>query len=205
MAVHDGALYVTTQKNHYRWPLASQDAGEAVGRGFERDAYGVVVELRTFHTAPTGLMTAWGDRLEGGDGPGDLICFVNTPLGVFGGTLDGQLWQIDGGPMRSFSSDGRPDPVRYLAWAHDRLWVAAGGRLLTWDGQVWAERAGEPYALHTGPDGTLWTLRKGGLHASTEGSWPVPVDLALTRPWALAAVAEDLWIGCVGRLVRAQR
>ncbi len=200
MAAHEGALYVTTQKNHYRWPFE----GEAAGRGFQRDAYGVVVELRSFHSSPAGLLTAWSDRLEGARGPGELICFANTPLGVFGGTLDGQLWRLDDQPLRTFASQGRPDPVRYLAWAHDRLWVAAGGRLLTWAGQVWTERPGEPYALHTGPDGTLWTLRQGQLHASRDGDWPAPLDLPLTRPWALAAVGEDLWVGCVGRLVQAR-
>ncbi len=200
MALHGGALYVTTQKNWYRWDFT----GEARGRGFERDAYGVVVELRTFHRAPGGLLTAWSDRLEGGQGPGELIAFANTPLGVFGGTLDGQLWCIDQGLVRRFARDGRPEPVRYLAWAHDRLWVASAGALHTWDGAAWKEHAGEPYALHAGPDGTLWTLRKGELQVSRQGEWPAPVPLPLTRPWALAAVGGALWIGCVGQLVRAR-
>ncbi len=200
MALHQDTLYVATQKNWYRWPFE----GEAIGRGFERDAYRVVIELRAFHAGEQGLLTAWRDRLEGGEGPGDLICFVTTPLGVFGGTLDGLLWHVNQGRVRRFEREGEAEPVRYLAWAHDRLWVAAAGALHTWDGETWDHRQGEPYALHTGPDGTLWTLREGGLHASREGDWPRPVDLPLVRPWALAAVGEHLWIGCVGRLVRAR-
>ncbi len=200
MAVHDGALYVTTAKTWYRWPFA----GEAVGRGFGRDAYGVVVELRAFHAGPGGLLTAWRDRLEGGAGPGDAICFCDTPLGTFCGTLDGQVWRVDGERLRTWESQGRPDPVRYLAWAHGRLWVSAGGALHTWDGERWEQREGEPYALHTGPDGSLWTLRRGRLWVSHDGGWPAPVDLAVERPWALAAVGDTLWVGCVGRILRTR-
>lgn len=200
MAVHDGALYVATARNWYRWPFA----GEAVGRGFQRDGHGVVVELRTLHAGPDGLLWAWRDRLEGGDGPGDIICCVTTPAGVFGGTLDGQLWHVDHGLLRRFGTAEEPAPVRYLAWAHGRLWVAADGALHTWDGSRWDQRDGEPYGLHAGPDGTLWTLRQGGLHRSMDGGWPGPVALPLVRPWAVAAVGQDLWIGCVGRLIRAR-
>jgi hypothetical protein len=201
MAWHDGALYVATQKNWYRWPFS----GEAVGRGFERDAYGVVIELRTFHSGPKGLLRAWQDRLEGGVGPGDIICFVNSPLGVFAGTLDGQLWRIDQGLLRRFERNGRPAPVRYLAWAHNRLWVASAGALHTWDGQAWEQREGEPYSLHSGTDGALWALRQGALQVSRSGGWPQRVSLALERPWALATLGTELWIGCVGRLLRLER
>ncbi len=199
IAVQDSNLFVATRKNWYAWPFE----GEAQGRSFRRDAYGVVIELRALHAGPTGLLQGWQDGLVGGEGPPDCICFATAQQALFAGTLDGRLHRIDQGELRRFELDGRPAPVRHLAWAHHRLWVASAGALHTWDGQSWRSRPGEPYGMHSDRAGRLWTLREGRLHLSEDGDWPHPVSLPLDRPWALASTGEgDLWIGCVGALVR---
>ncbi len=199
LALDGGALVVVTQKNWYRWPFS----GEARGRSFRRDAYGVVIELRAVHATGDGLLEAWADGLRGGDGPRDVIRFATTPEGVFAGTLDGRLHHVDHGELRRFESEGRPAPVRHLAWAHERLWVACGGALHTWDGARWTVRPSEPYGLHVDRDGRLWTLRDGRLHRSVDGAWPEPVELELVRPWTVTSTETgDLWVGCVGSLVQ---
>ena len=207
MAVHGGQLYVASAKNRYTWPFE----GEARGRSLPRDPLGVVDDLRAFHVTADGrLLTAWRTRLDGAEGPGDCVSFVEgsfegMPV-TWAGTLDGELWRIEpegSEVVRAFAdSAGKPWPVRYLAWHGEALWAAVGKALHRFDGRAWTARDGEPYDLHAA-GGRLWTLRQGGLWRAGASGWPQRAQLSLNRPWALGSDAEGgLWVGEVGRVTR---
>lgn len=202
MAVVDGVLHVATQRSRFTWPLR----GPAQGRGHPQDGLGGFDDLRAVYAAPWGLLEGWRTHLAGAEGPGECMSFATDPEGrVYAGTLTGQLWLLNGGLVRSFEAQGRPRPVRYLAWAHGALWAAAAGALHRWDGGAWTSHGAEPYALHTDATGVLWALAEGGVWASRAGEWPQRVALNELRPWTLASTAEDLWVGAKGALVQAAR
>jgi hypothetical protein len=204
MAVYGGVLYLASAKNWYTWPFE----GEAAGRGLPRDEHGVVDDLRCFHVSGGRLITAWRTRMEGADGPPDAICFTESPAGTWAGTIDGGLYRLDpeGATLvRRFSdADGKPWPVRYLAWTRGGLWVAAGRALHRLEGDTWTSREGEPYALLAAADDRLWTLRAGALWVD-DGRWTRRVEAGLTRPWSLGQDAGGaLWIGELGRVSRVR-
>lgn len=202
MAVVDGVLYVGTQRSRFTWPLR----GQAQGRGHPQDGAGGFDDLRRIYAAPWGLVCGWRTHLEGAEGPPECISFATAWQGkVYAGTLDGQLWQLNGDLVRTFSEGGRGRPIRHLAFAHGRLWVAGAGALHRWDGQTWEQRPGEPYELHTDPDGALWSLYEGGLWVSEAGDWPSRVPAPLQRPWALGSAGRQLWVGAKGSVICAER
>jgi hypothetical protein len=145
------------------------------------------------------LYTGYRTRFDGGHGPKDAIALAADPAGVvFAGTRSGELHVADGGgPIRVFS-DGKPRPVRHLAFAAGALWVAAANTLHRFDGAAWTARGPEPTALAVDPDGRLWALAEGHLFAlaGAGADWALEaVDVPLERPWSLAATGDAVWIG----------
>lgn len=197
LAELDGVLHVATMKGHFTWPFR----GEATGRGHPQDGAGGFDDLRALHVGPKGLLVGWRTHLDGGEGPGECIAFATWRGRVYAGTMDGRLVEVDGDELRRFERGGRGRPIRYMAAAHDRLWLAVDGRHHRWDGRTWESDRVEPYALHAA-EGRLWALAEGGLWRSDAGEWPRRVDLDLLRPWALGSLPGELWIGLKGGLVR---
>ena len=194
----DGQVHVASMKGRFVWPFR----GEASGRGHPQDGAGGFDDLRALHAGPQGLLAGWRTHLEGGSGPGECIAFATWRGRVYAGSIDGHLVEVDGPAIRRFESGGKGRPIRYMAAAHDRLWLAVDGRHHRWDGETWASDAIEPYALHAA-QGRLWALARGGLWCSDAGDWPRRIDLDLVRPWSLGSRDDELWIGLKGGLVRA--
>jgi hypothetical protein len=200
MAVHDGVLHIATMRSRFEWPFR----GQAAGKGHPLDGAGGFDDLRAVFSDGARLLMGWRLRLVGAEGPPESIAFVTAWGRTFSGTIDGQLWEIDGEKVRDFVAMGKGRPVRHLGFAFDQLWACAAGALHRWDGETWARRDKEPYALHTDARGRLWLLAEGGLWVSEDGGWPHPVKLTLDRPWALGSTDRRLWIGCKGGVVVAR-
>ncbi|MDP2315142.1 MAG: hypothetical protein Q8P41_19740 [Pseudomonadota bacterium] len=191
MAVHRGHLHIATTQTLYVWDFAAKVTSRRHGPD-EEDGFD---DLNALLSAGDRLYAAYRTRFEGGVGPPDAIAMAADPTGVvYAGTRDGELHVVDGGgPIRRFA-DQKPRPVRHLAWAEGSLWVAALGTLHRFDGAAWSAHGPEPTALAVDPEGRLWALAEGRLHLLVAGTLQ-PVDVALERPWSLAAVAGGLWIG----------
>lgn len=191
MAVHEGALHVATSQTSYVWDFGGKVSSKRYGADKE-DGYD---DLNALLSVGSRLYTAYRTRFEGGVGPDDALSLAADPSGVvFAGTRDGELHVIDGcGPIRRFA-DHKPRPVRHLAFAEGALWVAAREALHRFDGAAWTERGPEPTGFTVDGFGRLWALAEGKLHVLRDG-WIAPVDVALERPWSIAAVPGALWIG----------
>lgn len=183
MALHDGVLHIATTRSRFSWPLE----GPVKGQGMPRDPGGVYDEVHALFSDEGGLVTAWRTHLEGAQGPGEVGCLARGRGALWAGTLTGKLY-ANGELLRTFSG-----PIRHLLGHHDRIYVAAGGALHTFDG-AWRSEPGEPYAMAWSEG--LCLLRRGKLEV--DGS---VVDLPLARPWSLASSPDGLWIGGVGGLV----
>ena len=197
LAEVDGVLHVGTMKGRFSWPFR----GEAVGKGHPLDGAGGFDDLRALHAGPDGLLEGWRTHLVGGDGPGECIAFATAWERVHAGTLDGRLVEVNGRELRHFVRDGKGRPIRYMAFAHDALWLAVDGLHHRWDGSAWTSNEVEPYALHASA-GRLWALARGSLWASDSGDWPRQLDVDLVRPWSLGSLDGELWVGLKGGLVR---
>ena len=199
LAVFNGALHASTERGYFYWPFR----GVAAGKGFPQDGAGGFDDLRSLYAAPHALLKGWRTHLEGGDGPGECISFcTGWQQGVFAGTLDGHLHQVNVGPVRRFESEGRGRPVRQLSMGAGHLWAAAAERLWRWDGSTWQAGGSEPYALTSDGRDRLWSLAEGGLWCSEVGEFPERVAVDLERPWQLGVQGEHLWVGCRGSLVK---
>lgn len=200
MAEHEGELYVATARGEFRWPFQ----GLAAGRGLPRDGTGGYDDLRAVFAAPWGLLRGWRTHLEGAEGPGECIAFCKLGQRVFAGTLDGRFVELFAqGPhreLRRFERGGKGRPVRYLAGALGRVWLACDGLHYRYDGQGWEQHEVEPYGYASG-SGLLYAIARGGLWRST-GGWLEPLTVDLVRPWALALHGGELFVGCKGGLVR---
>lgn len=192
LALHDGSLWVATERGHFEWPFS----GIAAGKGFPQDGTGGFDDLRALHAAPGRLLMAWRTHLDGGDGPPEGMSFCTAWQDrVFMGTRDGRLHHIDAGPIRTFEHAGKGRPVRHLAYACGHVWAAAAAALWRWDGTTWDATPGEPVAMAVDARDRLWTLGQGRLWCSPFGDWPEPVAVPLQRPWQLTAVDDTLWVG----------
>ena len=198
MAQVDGVLHVATQKGRFTW----DGGGEAVGKGHPQDGRGGFDDIRALHAGPNGLLTGWRTHLDGAQGPPECLCFTTWSGQVLAGTIDGRFVQVDGPELRRFERDGKGRPIRYMATAHGRVWLAAVEAHHRWDGERWESNEVEPYALHASAEGTLWMLARGGLWSSSDGAWPRRLDVRLDRPWALGSLPGELWIGRRGGVVR---
>ncbi len=197
MALLGDVLHVATHRGIY-----TLTEGVLDGRGLPPDGVGGFDDLRAIHAHQGRLLKAWRTKLEGGKGPGDIQCFVSAPAGrLFGGTRDGLLVEVDGGPLRQFHDGAHEAPIRHLAWSQGALWVAAAGGLHRMKEGNWTAQAQEPLALCTDPRDRLWVLIGESL-AVAESDWPARVKVRLSRPWCLAASDEALWVGARGALYR---
>lgn len=191
MAVHERCLHVATSQTLYVWDFAQK----VTSRRHGPDAEDGFDDLNALLSANCRIYAGYRARFQGGDGPLDTLALTADPSGVvFAGTRDGQLHAVDGGgPIRTFA-DHKPRPVRHLAFAEGALWVAALDALHRFDGASWSAQTPEPTGLAVDPEGRLWALAEGRLFVLDDGALR-PVDVALERPWALAAVPGALWIG----------
>lgn len=192
LALHDGTLWVATERGQFSWPFS----GTAAGKGFPQDGAGGFDDLRALHAAPGRLLRAWRTHLDGGAGPPEGLSFCTAWQDrVFMGTRDGLLHHVDGDLIRRFELRGKGRPVRHLAYACGHVWAAAAEALWRWDGSTWTSTPGEPVAMAVDARDRLWTLAQGRLWCSAYGDWPVRVDVDLQRPWQLAAIDDTLWVG----------
>ncbi|MFZ5479835.1 MAG: hypothetical protein ACOZNI_23930 [Myxococcota bacterium] len=192
MALHEGRLVVGTTQTLYAWDLRERVTSEKYGA----DDEGGYDELACVLSTGDRLYRGFRTGLHGGVGPRDALSLAADPAGVvFAGTRKGELHVVDGGLLRAFG----PRPVRHLAWADGRLWVAADGACHTFDGVAWSRVEPEPTAFAVDPRGRLWALAEGRLHVG-EGAALREVPVALERPWCLAATGRELWIGGKGRV-----
>jgi hypothetical protein len=198
MVVHGGVLHVGTTQTLYTWDFAGAVHSRRHGPD-EEDGFD---DLDALLSAGDRLYAGYRTRFEGGGGPKDAISLVADPAGVvFAGTRAGELHVVDGGgPLRVFA-DHKPRPIRHLAFAAGALWVAARGALHRFDGASWSEQAPEPTALAVDPEGRLWAVAEGRLHV-LEGETLRPVDVAVERPWSLAALPGAVWVGARERVWR---
>jgi hypothetical protein len=191
MAVHGKELLVATTQTLYTWDFAGGVQFRRHGPD-EEDGFD---DLCSLLSANGRLYAGYRTRFEGGEGPKDALSLaVDSAGAVWAGTRAGELWTVDGGgPVRLFA-DGKPRPVRHLAFAEGALWVAARGALHRFDGASWTQSTPEPTALAVDPAGRLWALAEGRLHVLERGALR-PLDVPLERPWSLAARPGELWIG----------
>lgn len=186
LALHEGVLHVATRRARFQWRLA----GPVSGGGMPLDAGGVYDEVRAMASLE-GLLVGWRTHLEGAPGPPDCSAFTRALGHRWAGTLGGELVDLDGPTRRTL-----PGPVRHLLGSPEALLVAAGGCLHRYDGKMWTERAGEPYAL-AWHQGAVAELRQGRLWLDGR-----PRPHALDRPWSLASTEGELWVGSLGALHR---
>ena len=193
MAMHQGALWIATSQCLVSWDFR----GEPTLRKHGADDEQGWDELRCLLSTPGGLLRGLRTGLVGVEGAPPLrevFALAATPGGVvYAGTGSGQLHVVGGGaPIATLGGPHRP--VRHLAFADGLLHVAAGDQHHVFDGCTWSRSAPEPTAFAVDARGRLWLVAEGGVYAWTRGG-PVRLDLAVERPWALAATADRLWIG----------
>jgi hypothetical protein len=200
LASTDSTLHVATSQALYTWDYR----GEPRSRKHGADAEEGYDDVLALHATGDRLLVGWRTRLEGGVGPADTLCFASDPNGVvYAGTRHGELHVVDGGgPIRSFV-DGKPRPVRHLAWSDGALFVAAAGALHRFDGTRWTTHGGEPGALHVDEEGRLWAVHEGGVHLWWAGALR-RVPVTFDRPWSLGSSPGALWVGGVGRVWRIE-
>ena len=197
MAFSGGELHVVSAKNAYRW-----DTQSAVrSRSFPLDGLGGFEELRCVFAAPEGLIEAWRTRLvyeQTTQQADDILCFASNGKEVFFGTRSGRVGILGGEDLAQF--DG--EPVRHLAWAHDRLWIAGDGALQSYSDSLNRHGSPEPFGLSTDQHGRLWALDARGLSVSVQGGSPERLPERLVQPWDLGCTPGHLWVGRRGGLVR---
>lgn len=198
MAATGRLLSIATQQALVTWDFE----GEPKVRKHAPDQEEGWDEAAAMHASGDRLLIGWRTHLEGGQGPADVIAFAADPEGVvYAGTRAGELHVVDGGgPVRQFVV-GKGRPVRHLAFALGRLWVAAGGELHCFDGASWAREPGEPGALGVDERGRLWAVRDGRV-ALREGEGWRDVATPVARPWALGFAGGSVWVGGVGEVAR---
>lgn len=191
MAVHQRHLHIATSQTLYVWDFAARVTSRRHGPDLE-DGFD---DLNALLAANGRIYAGYRSRFEGGDGPLDALSLAADSAGVvYAGTRSGEIHVVDGGgPIRKFA-DHKPRPVRHLAFAEGALWVSALGALHRFDGASWTTQTPEPTALAVDPEGRLWALAEGRLFVLVDGALE-RVEVALERPWSLAAVPGAIWIG----------
>lgn len=198
MAVSGTTLHVATSQALVTWGFR----GEPTSRKHGPDQEEGHDDLNAMIAAGDRVVLGYRTRLVGGRGPADVLAFAADPTGVvYAGTRAGELHVVDGGgPIRAFV-DGKPRPIRHLAWADGALWVAAIGALHRFDGASWTSEPGEPGALATDDHGRLWFIRDGAVFVR-ESTGDRRVEVGMERPWSLGFTPGSAWVGGVGVLVR---
>jgi len=191
------ALHVVSAKNAYIWDRDSP----VRSRSFPLDGAGGFEELRSLHMGNQGLIEAWRNHWVLGDKSGpaaDILCMASHKNEVFYGARDGQMGVLGGEVLHRF--DG---PLRHLAWAHHRLWIAAAGGLFCYSSNTLKQiQDTEPFGLCTDNWGRLWVLNTSGPALSQEGEAPQSLGLKIERPWSIGSNASGLWVGQRGGLTR---
>jgi hypothetical protein len=191
-------LHIVSAKNAYRWNLEK----EIHTLAFPKDGKGGFEELRCVLAGPKGLIEAWRTRWvsQGRSHPAeDILCMATDMERVFFGSRNGQLGVLDGEVLHNFEH-----PIRHLAWAHDRLWIAAAKSfwtLVPGESPIQIEDR-EPFGLCTDPHGRLWRLHATGPGYSGHGEVPKALNLQINRPWSIGANKAGLWVGQRGGLSR---
>jgi len=191
-------LHVVSAKNAYRWNLANELHTQA----FPKDGKGGFEEMRCVLAGPKGMIEAWRTRwvLQGQSRPSkDILCMATDNDRVFFGSRNGQLGILGDEVLHDFGQ-----PIRHMAWAHDRLWIAAAKAfwtLVPGSPPLQIEDR-EPFGLCTDPHGRLWRLHATGPGYSEHGEVPNPLDVEINRPWSIGVNKTGLWIGQRGGLTR---
>ncbi len=196
MAVEGGALWVATSQALVRWDFKNAPTVRKHGPD-EEEGWD---ELRCMLATGGGLLRGYRTALLGVDGEAqralaETFALAAAPGGVvYAGTGAGDLFVVGApNPVRTMSP--RPhQPVRHLAFADGLLHVAAAGAHHRFDGASWTSAEPEPTAFAVDRRGRLWLLAEGRLFSWTRAG-PVPVPVALERPWCLCAGGDRLWIG----------
>jgi hypothetical protein len=191
-------LHVVSAKNAYRWNLTN----EVHTLAFPKDGKGGFEELRCVLAGPEGLIEAWRTRWvsQGESHPAeDILCMATDNDRVFFGSRNGQLGILNGEALHNFGQ-----PIRHMAWAHDRLWIAAAKAfwtLVPGEAPTLIEDR-EPFGLCTDPQGRLWRLHATGPGCSEHGEAPNSLDVQINRPWSIGVNKTGLWVGQRGGLTR---
>lgn len=197
LAWAEGELHVASAKNAYRW----DGKGPVRARSFPLDGKGGFEELRTVYAGPNGLIEAWRTRWVCGEetqAAEDILCLARSGDRVFYGSRSGRLGLLSGELIHEFPDE----PVRHLAWAHEKLWIASNGGLHTWTSELKQVGSPEPFGLSVDAKGRLWTLDARGLSLSQTGEPPERLNAAISQPWAIGSSSEHLWVGRRGGVVR---
>jgi len=202
LAFDGHSLHVVTTKNAYAWDLKQS----VRAKPFPRDNDGGFEELRVVAMGPNGLIEAWREHwvCDGQSHPGeDILSIASNSEVAYYGTRGGQLGIFSGPILHRFIDDGHACPIRHLAWAHQRLWIAAAGAIYTYQGeQLTKVRDGEPFGFCVDPQGRLWSLDPQGVSLSNDTGELRRLQLKIERPWSIGADAQGLWIGQRGGISR---